>query len=136
MSKEKLLAALPFAALCAAILVPPHAAGAGQQGVVVTRDAETGKFRETTVEELKALVPASTVDLRARVPLESLVVTRPNGSRVLRLADRGLVYMVATRDASGKLVEQCVDGEHGVAQALAQPASSARHNKEHRHEER
>jgi hypothetical protein len=136
MSNEKLLAALPLAALCAAIVLPlPHAVAAGQDGMVVVRDPQTGQMRAPTAAELKALGPAPMASLHATAPLASLVVTRPDGSRLLRLGEKGMVYSVATRGADGKLVERCVKGEH-AAGALAQAAPTARQNEEHRHEDR
>jgi hypothetical protein len=136
MSNEKLLAALPLAAIFAAIMMHTTAArAAGQDGVVVVRDAQTGQMRAPTAAELKALAPAPGAKVSTQVPLSSLVVTKPNGSRTLRLAERGQVYSVVSRAPDGQLVEQCVQGEAAVGAALAQPAQP-RHNQEHRHEDR
>lgn len=136
MSNEKLLAALPLAALFAAIMMHiSPARAAGQEGVVVVRDAQTGQMRAPTAAELKALGPAPATTLHAQVPLASLVVTKPNGARTLRLGERGQVYSVVSRAQDGKFVEQCVQGADAAARALAQPAQP-RHNQEQRNEDR
>lgn len=135
MLNQKLLAALPLAAICAmALTQTPHARAAGQEGMVVVRDAQTGQMRAPTAEEMKALTQAPSGALKAQPPLSSLVVTNPDGSRRLRMGERGQVFTVVTRGADGKLAEQCVHGDH-AATALAHPAH-ARHTKEPRHEVR
>lgn len=136
MSNEKLLATLPLAALFAAIMMHTSAArAAGQDGMVVVRDPQTGEMRAPTAAELKALGPAPAAALRAQVPLSSLVVSKPNGARMLRLGERFQVYSVVSRAPDGGLVEQCVQGEDAAGKALAQPATP-RHNQEQRHEDR
>jgi hypothetical protein len=136
MSNEKLLAALPLAAVFAAIMMHTAAArAAGQDGLVAVRDAQTGQLRAPTAAEMKALAPAPVSNVSPQVPLSSLVVTKPNGSRTLRLAGRGQVYSVVSRAPDGQLVEQCVQGEAAANAALAQPATP-RNNQEHRHEDR
>jgi hypothetical protein len=111
------------------------ARAAGQEGMVAVRDAQTGQLRAPTAAELNALGPAPVSNLGAQVPLSSLVVTKPNGSRSLRLGNRGQVFSVVSRAPEGQLVEQCVQGEAAVGAALAQPATP-RNNQEHRHEDR
>jgi hypothetical protein len=135
MPNERLLMALPLAALFAATLMHGPAHAAGQDGMVAVRDAQTGQLRAPTPAEMKALAPAPAAGISQKVPLSSLVVTEPNGSRTLRLGDRGLVYAVVSRDPDGKLVEQCVQGEDAVAKALVQPATVS-HSQEPRHEDR
>jgi hypothetical protein len=136
MSNEKLLAALPLAAILAAMMMHTSAArAAGQDGLVAVRDPQTGQMRAPTAAEMKALAPAPAANVSSPVPLSSLVVTKPNGSRTLRLAGRNQVYAVVSRAPDGQLVEQCVQGESAVGAALAQPATP-RNNQEHRHEDR
>jgi hypothetical protein len=136
MSNEKLLMALPLAALFAALMMHQAAAhAAGQEGLVVVRDPQSGQVRAPTAAELKALGPAPVTTLRAQVPLSSLVVTKPGGARALRLGERGQVFSVVSRTPDGQLAEQCVQGEEAASQALAQPAKP-RHNQELRHEDR
>lgn len=134
MSNEKLLAALPLAAICAAALMHIQPArAAGQDGMVVVRDAQTGQLRAPTADEMKALTQAPTGAIKAQPPLSSLVVTNPDGSRRLRLGERGQVFSVVTRGADGKLAEHCVQGEQAAARVLAQPAPASQ-TKEPRHE--
>lgn len=136
MLNQKLLAALPLAAICAvALMQTTHARAAGQDGMVVVRDAQTGQMRAPTADEMKALTQAPSGALRAQPPLSSLVVTNPDGSRRLRIGERAQVFTVVSRGADGKLAEQCVHGEHAATKALAHPAP-ARHAKEPRHEDR
>jgi hypothetical protein len=138
MSKQKLPAAAPVAALCAALAfafaIPP-AVAAGQPGMVVARDPQTGQLRAPTAAELKAL---RTQGAAAVAPLTEApapaAVTRKDGVRQLRLGENAMVYSVVTRDADGKSVNQCVHGEHATAKALSQPAAGAKHNEEHNHE--
>lgn len=145
MSSKKLLAALPLAAMAA--FMPHHAsAQEQQQGMVVVRDAQTGQLRAPTPAESRALAPKATPSMTA--PSQPSMVTHPGGARAVRLGERGLVYSVVTRDANGKLAEQCVHGEDAAGQAVhkhepkhehtpqRQQASQAGHDKEGRHEVR
>jgi hypothetical protein len=131
MPHEKLLAALPLAALFAAVMmthVPAHAAG--QEGVVVVRDPQTGQFRAPTPDEMKALAPAPVAGMRT-LPQAAMVVN-PNGTHSVRLGEASQVYEVVHRAPGGKLVQQCVQGEQAADRALAQPAP----HEEPRHEDR
>jgi hypothetical protein len=134
MSNQKLLAALPLAALFAALMMHQPAHAGGQEGMVVVRDPQTGQMRAPTAQEMQALHPLPKASLRAQAPLSSLVVTKPNGSRALRLGERGLVYSVVRRAPDGSLAEQCVQGQEAASKALAQPAPAS--HKEHSHEDR
>jgi hypothetical protein len=132
MPHEKLLAALPLAALFAAVMMmhsPAHAAG--QEGLVVVRDPQTGQFRAPTPAEMKALAPAAPA-LGMRTVPQAAIVTNPNGTRSVRLGEASQVYEVVHRAPDGKLVQQCVQGEQGAERALAQPAT----HEEPRHEDR
>ena len=113
MSSNKLLAALPLAAIC---LMPHHASAHDQQGMVVVRDAKTGQLRAPTASESRALAPKSTPSLAP--PARPSMITHASGARQVKLGERGLVYSVVTRDSNGKLDDQCVHGagaaEHAV----------------------
>jgi hypothetical protein len=136
MQNNRMLAALPLAALFSFAMHLPPAAAASEPGLVVVRDAQTGQVRAPTADELKALLKRGpTSSLQATEPQPAQVVTRPDGSRLLRLGKRGLVFSVVTRGADGKLAEQCVQGERAAAGALVQSAPTA-DKKEHRHEDR
>lgn len=115
MSKEKLLTIAMLATLCVLAAFSMHARAAGQQGMVVVRDPLTGKMRAPTPEELK--------ELRAKAPPSTSLappraVSRPDGSRGVRLGERNMVYDVVTRGPDGKLVRECVHGAAGVDRAL------------------
>jgi hypothetical protein len=130
MSYLKLLAILPCAACCAAL--PPTAAAQEQSGMVVVRDAQTGQLRAPTAAEMRALAPAPG-SASMRPPSQPALVIHPSGARQVRLGERGLVYSVVTRDADGKLHEQCVQGAAAADKAVHAPAP-AQHKEEGRHE--
>jgi len=131
MPHEKLLAALPLAALFAAVMMHNAAHAAGQEGMVVVRDPQTGQFRAPTPAEMKALAPVPVAGMRTPVPQAAIVVNQ-NGIRSVRLDETSQVYEVVHRAPDGKLVQQCVQGEQAADRALAQPAT----HEEPRHEDR
>jgi hypothetical protein len=128
---KRMNAALPLAVLPVVLaLANMPALAAGQQaGVVVARDAQTGQLRAPTPAEMQALAAAAA---RAAQPLSPPVV-RADGSRILHLGERGLVYSVVTLDADGKLHDQCVQGAEAARQAIGQAEAAAR-DQEQRHE--
>ena len=151
MSYKKLLTILPCAAIWVAL--PPKAKAhqeqaqqqAGQQGMVVARDPQTGELRAPTPAESRALAaqPASSA---MRAPSQPMLVTHPGGAKHVRLGEQGLVYSVVKRGADGKLSEQCLHGEAAAEKAvngaaLASPSASpsastsaAAHTEEHDHD--
>jgi hypothetical protein len=154
MSKQKMMTLSALAALCVLASVTMHAKGEGlqgrdgqedrdgqkakqgQEGMVVVRDAQTGKMRAPTPEELRAL--------RAKTPPSSAALTgtaqaprqlsRRDGARGVRLGEQSLVYDVVTRGEDGKLSGLCVQGEAAAREATDHPASAF--HKEHNHEAR
>lgn len=133
MSPNKLFAALPLAAICA--LMPRHgAAQEQQQGMVVVRDAQTGQLRAPTPAEARALAPKATGAMTAQG--KPSMVTHASGARQVHLGVRGLVYSVVTRDAGGKLADQCVHGADAADQAVHRHGEQVQHghDKEGRHE--
>lgn len=133
MQNEKLIAALPLAALVAALchMHPASAAAQSQEGMVVVRDAQTGQLRAPTADELKALRPHPAASLQAQV--KPALVVHPDGSRQMHIGERGMVYSVVTRDADGKLAEHCVQGAQAADAALKQEPADV---EEHSHETR
>lgn len=107
----------------AALSLPPSAGAAGQEGMVVVRDRESGQLRAPTPAELRAL----RAQQKAMAPPAAIApsVQRPDGTRHLHLGERGMVYSVLARDAAGK---DMVGGA-----AVEQPAHSAP-TREHGHE--
>jgi hypothetical protein len=148
MSKQKMMTLSALAALCVLASVTMHAKAAGQddqqgkkakqrqEGMVVVRDAQTGKMRAPTPEELRALranAPPSSAALTgtAQAPRQ---LSRRDGARGVRLGERSLVYDVVTRGEDGKLSGLCVQGEAAAREAMDNPASAF--HKEHNHEAR
>lgn len=136
MSKQKMLTASAMGALCALAAFSMQAKAAGQEGMVVVRDAVTGQVRAPTPDELRALrakaPPAAA--LGAVAPQGQAVLGARNGARGVRLGEKSMVYEVATRAADGTLSSQCVQGEAAAADALGRPANTE--HKEHSHDVR
>src|SRR5438067_9436811 len=121
MSKQKMMTLGVLAAMCVLASVTMHAKAAAQEGqqaadrqegMVVVRDAQSGKMRAPTPDELRALrakAPPAAAALTA-TPQQPRVTTRRDGSRSVLLGSKSMVYEVVTRDANGKLSSQCVQG--------------------------
>jgi hypothetical protein len=155
MSTEKLIAALPLAALFAAVALHTPSASAQEaatapatapapQGMVVVRDAQTGQLRAPTATEMQTLTRQGQNQSQAKsqaqgqtralaAPAKPDAVTRPNGTRRVYMGNKNQVYTVVTRDADGNLVNHCVEGEEAAKAAVDQPAAAT---KEHAHEDR
>jgi hypothetical protein len=128
MSNQKLIKAGALAALCAAtVMALPHAHAAGQEGMVVVRDKQTGELRAPNAAEAAALSGQQGVQRKAAPRVESV---GPGGSRKVQLGKSALVYSVVTRDGDGKLAEQCVSGEQAAHDAMTHPTPA----KEHHHD--
>jgi hypothetical protein len=129
MSNEKLIAALPLAALFAAVALhtPPAAA---QEGMVVVRDPQTGQLRAPDATEMQTLTkkPQSLV-----APSAPTLVTRKDRVRQVRMGENSQVFTVVNRDADGKLVNHCVQGEAAANAALQKNSADT---EEHAHESR
>jgi hypothetical protein len=131
MSNQKMLRAAALAALCAATMMAlPPAHAAGQEGMVVVRDPQTGELRAPTPAEASALTAKSTQQRQAAQNRVQSV--GPGGGRKVLLGKSALVYNVVTRDADGKLTEQCVNSEAAAHAAIAHPNAA----KEPRHEDK
>lgn len=115
----------------AALSLPPSAGAAGQEGMVVVRDRESGQLRAPTPAELRTL----RAQQKAMAPPAAIApsVQRPDGTRHLHLGERGMVYSVLSRDASDKEMIGCTGGEQAARAAVQQPAHSAP-TREHGHE--
>ncbi|KQX01510.1 hypothetical protein ASC94_02505 [Massilia sp. Root418] len=91
------------------------AAAAGQDGMILVRDAETGTLRPPTAAEHAALRSQ-----QGRPPtVAPQVYQRPDGTRQSRVNSRQ-IYAVATRGADGTLASTCVQGEQAAEAALRQ----------------
>jgi hypothetical protein len=129
MSNQKFIKAGALAALCTAtVMALPHTHAAGQEGMVVVRDQQTGELRAPNAAEAAALLGKQGQQRRAaQQRVESV---GPGGSRKVQLGKSALVFTVVTRDARGKLAEQCVSGEQAAHDAMTHPTPA----KEHDHE--
>ena len=103
----------------------------GAQGLTVVRDAETGRLRAPTPDEMRALQRTGPAALAA--PPQPTMITGTDGRRHVQLGERGLVYSVVTRSPDGKLDQQCVHGAAAAGRALAQPAPGADQEARHDH---
>jgi hypothetical protein len=142
MSKQKMMTLSMLAALCMLATLSMHAKAqdkegkSGQEGMVAVRDAQTGKMRAPTPQELRELrvkAPRSSAAV-AGTPLQPKALTGRHGAHGVRLGEKTLVYDVVTRGEDGKLSSQCVHGEAAAQDAMQHP-DHAQHE-EHRHEAR
>lgn len=101
------------------------------EGAVVVRDAQTGRLRAPTAQEFKALKErdAKAAALRPVAPPAQEYVRR-NGAVGVKVDPSLMTYSVMTRQADGKLREQCVTGEHS-AHSLVAGATSEEHSHDH-----
>jgi hypothetical protein len=127
MSRQKLLTIGTLAALLLLAVFSMHARAAGQEGMVVVRDPQTGKMRAPTADELKAL-RAQTPSAALAAPRQPAAVSRGDGSRGVRLGEKNMVYEVVTRGADGKLTRECVEGDASAAHALDHADDAAKHS--------
>ena len=111
-------------AVLAAAFAASSALAAGESGMTVTRDAETGQLRAPTASEMKALEAA-------RKPSSSRAATTPvevryaDGTVGLTLGDDHMMYSIARVNAQGKVERVCVQGVEASLQAMKAPASFA-----------
>ena len=142
MSKQKMMTLSMLAALCVLATLSMHARAQtkenkpGQEGMVVVRDAQTGKMRAPTPQELRELrakAPRQAAAV-AGTPQQPTALTGRRGAHGVRLGEKTLVYDVVTRGEDGKLSSQCVQGEDAARHALQHTDHAQQ--EEHRHEER
>jgi hypothetical protein len=89
---------------------------AATSGMKAYRDAETGKLRRPTPDDL--LAEAAAAPAPAAAP-SARITTSANGRRSAQLDESFMSYAVVNRNASGKLDMQCVTGEEQAQKALA-----------------
>lgn len=134
-SKPMLVLLLGALALPACAFQQAATAPSAEQGMVVVRDAATGQLRAPTPAEARALQPRPTASAAAAAATPPKIVVGPGGRRSVRLGERHMVYSVVTRDANGKLAQDCVHGTQAATNALAKPAPATK-PEEQRHESR
>lgn len=106
---------------CCALAAPLAAAAAdpAQEGMTVVRDPLTGRLRAPTAAEMRALRGG----VERPTPLQPPQSTqRPDGTRVIDLGERAMVYAVMTRNADGSLAAHCVKGDEAAAKAIEKKA--------------
>jgi hypothetical protein len=89
------------------------------------KDPETGQLREQSPEEAAKEGGLSKSAARG----EPINITSPYGGTIMALDDSFMVNSVVTRDASGKMLMQCVTGGNPALEAV-----KSRSAKEHRHD--
>lgn len=106
---------------CCALAAPLAAAAAepAQEGMTVVRDPLTGRLRAPTAAELRALHGDDVKQPQMVAPQST---RRPDGTRVINLGERAMVYAVMTRNADGSLAAQCVKGDQDAAKAIEKKA--------------
>jgi hypothetical protein len=117
-------ATVPSPAVVPALIPAPSPAGGG---MIVARDPETGALTLPTPEQRRELLPEEFgAALRSDQPLFEEAV--PGGGTMIRLDGRLMDYVLATRDANGKLSITCVHEADAanrlVADGAAAPAFS------------
>lgn len=142
MSKQTMFTLSFLGLLCAVAVLSMQAKAAQQdeaqrqEGMVVVRDAQTGKMRAPTTDELKALrVQRPGAAAPGAIQPQALTGRRP-GTHGVRLGEKNMVYEVVTRGADGKLTSECVQGEAAAEQALHGAQQRPADHKEHDHETR
>lgn len=108
-------------ATLAALLAAPAGPAAAQQapapGVIVVKDAQTGKLRAPTAAEYKALAKLAQPAPRA-MTAPPATIKRADGTVQRRLGEAGMTYSVISRDKDGNLRIDCVQGPDAAQQAI------------------
>jgi hypothetical protein len=108
-----LLRPLALAAVLVGAGLASGAAAAGQDGMIVVRDPDTGALRAPTAAEFAAL-RAQQVRPQAAAPQ---IYVRPDGTRQSRVSSRQ-IFTLARRGADGTLASTCVQGAQAAEAAL------------------
>jgi len=87
--------------------------------VTVSRDAETGKLRGATAEEISALKAAGAARALRVAPKPTLQKYHASGARGARLTDEFMSQNVAVRQPDGSVAEQCFDSHDAADKAVA-----------------
>jgi hypothetical protein len=92
------------------------------------RDADTGKLRRPTADDL--LAEAAATPALAAAP-SARITTSADGRRSAQLDESFMSYAVVSRNTSGKLDMQCVTGEEQARKALAGAVTRKEHGHAH-----
>jgi hypothetical protein len=97
-------------------------------GMKAYRDADTGKLRRPTADDL--LAEAAATPAPAAAP-SARITTSADGRRSAQLDESFMSYAVVSRNTSGKLDMQCVTGEEQARKALAGAVTRKEHGHAH-----
>lgn len=131
MSRYLVLELCIATAVAIVLLQPARAQQAS--GMVAVRDAQTGNMRAPTAAELRALSSGPGQTWAQGTPQAQPATVRADGTRSIKLGERGLVYSVVTREPGGKLAEQCVQGADAAERAVG-AAPAVQPSREHGHD--
>jgi hypothetical protein len=124
------LAVAPAWAHDDAALAPPQAQAAqvkivsAANSMTVVRDAQTGKLRAPTADELQALLATARAPAQAartRANPAAAAFRSASGGAGLHLGEDAFAYSVARRNLDGSLTEVCVTGAQAAQKELAAP---------------
>ncbi len=102
--------------------VPKAAAVVSADSAVVTKDKRTGKLRPATAQEQKELQDEAAATAVRAAPAPTLQKFHASGATGARLTDEFMSTSIAVRNADGKIVKQCIDGNH-AGHTHAQPVT-------------
>lgn len=125
--REKSRAALALAVLAACAL-PAAAQQIGAtdsaDAMTVVRDADSGKLRAATGQEMQAMQAAKAKMALRFAPAPTLQKYHPNGARGVRLTDEFMSSSVAVRNPDGSVQMQCLEPGHSALGAHAHPQAN------------
>jgi len=102
--------------------------GPSADAQIVVKDGDTGKLRQATPEEARALHAGRANARAARGGAAMQPRSHWSGARGARLTDEFMSYTVVVKRADGKLVELCVEGDQATATVLKTAAQSKSDN--------
>ena len=91
-----------------------QAATAPADAIAVVRDAETGKLRAPTEQEMETLRQAGQARKSRVAPAATLQKFHPSGATGVRLTDEFMSTAVVARNAKGGLDMQCLEPGHSA----------------------
>ena len=94
------------------IQTPQAAPAVSADSAVVVKDKRTGQLRAATAQEHKAMQDEAEATAVRAAPAPTLQKFHASGATGARLTDDFMSTSIAVRTADGKLVKQCIDGNH------------------------
>jgi hypothetical protein len=87
--------------------------------ITVSRDADTGKLRAATADEVSAMKAASAARSMRVAPKATLRKYHASGAGGVRMTEELLSQNVAVRQPDGSIAEQCFDSHDAANHAVA-----------------